>query len=249
MKVRLLSALSLMLCSTTSWAVDCAPIETPSLRATVCRVDARREHLQLFLRDEAGAPFNSFTAIEHWLEPGGQHLLFAMNAGMYRPDYSPSGLFVSEGKQLAPLETRNGHGNFFLKPNGVFLVSERGARVVETSEYPLLHERVLLATQSGPLLLRRGRMHPGFRADSASRLIRNGVGVTAAGDAVFVISDAPVNFHEFAALFRDQLHCPDALYLDGNVSSLHARALGRSDRKTDLGPIIGVTGPDRGAKE
>ena len=219
------------------------------MRATVCRVDVRKEHLQLFLRDDTGAPFNSFAAIEHWLAPQGQHLQFAMNAGMYRPDYSPSGLFVAEGKQLAPLETRSGHGNFFLKPNGVFLVSERGARVVETSEYPRLHERVLLATQSGPLLLRRGRIHPGFTVDSASRLIRNGVGVTAQGEAVFAISDTPVNFYEFALLFRDRLQCPDALYLDGNVSSLHARALGRSDRNADLGPIIDVTGPDLAAKE
>lgn len=249
MKSQLLIALSLMLFSMASRAVDCTPIETPSLHATVCRVDVRREHLQLFLRDGTDAPFNSFAAIERWLAPQGRHLQFAMNAGMYRPDYLPSGLFVAEGKQLAPLETRNGHGNFFLKPNGVFLVSERGARVVETSDYPRLQQRVLLATQSGPLLLHRGRIHPGFKADSASRLIRNGVGVTAEGEAVFAISDTPVNFYEFARLFRDRLHCPDALYLDGNVSSLHARALGRSDRNSDLGPIIGVTEPDRAAKE
>ena len=60
-------------------------------------------------------------------------------------------------------------------------------------------------------------------------------------DRVFVISGAPVNFDEFARLFRDELKCPDALFLDGTVSSLHSAALKRSDFHIDLGPLIGVT--------
>jgi len=235
----------LALLSRPALAVDCNTVESVAIRATVCRVDVRKDHLQLFLRDEAGAPFKAFDAINRRLNPAGQHLLFAMNAGMYRPDFSPSGLFVTQGRQLAPLETRNGQGNFFLKPNGVFLVSDHGARVVETSEYAGLHEHVVLATQSGPLLLRLGKLHPAFRQDSASRLIRNGVGVTPAGEVLFVISDTPVNFYEFALLFRDVLHCSDALYLDGNVSSLLSTQLGRSDHNADLGPIIGLVAPNR----
>ena len=51
----------------------------------------------------------------------------------------------------------------------------------------------------------------------------------------------PVNSHEFAILFRDKLACPNALFLDGAISSLHAPELKRSDVRTDLGPMIGVT--------
>jgi uncharacterized protein YigE (DUF2233 family) len=57
---------------------------------------------------------------------------------------------------------------------------------------------------------------------------------------VFAISEVPVNLYEFATLFRDVLHCPDALYLDGLISSLHSPDLKRSDKKSKLGPIIGV---------
>ena len=96
-----------------------------------------------------------------------------------------------------------------------------------------------LATQSGPLLVRRGVIHPAFRASSSSRLIRNGVGVTG-NYAVFVISEKPVTFYELASYFRDELNCPDALYLDGVVSSLHSAELGRTDVKAELGPMIGV---------
>jgi uncharacterized protein YigE (DUF2233 family) len=222
-------------------AVEFSEAEIAGKRVTICRVNVRKESLQLFLYDQARLPFKSFEVIERSLKSRGQKLVFGMNGGMYHRDFSPVGLYISDGEELAPLNTNNGTGNFYLRPNGVFLVSDKGARVVESSEYPALNERVLLATQSGPLLVRNGRIHPAFNPASESRLIRNGVGVNSPDEAVFAISEAPVNFHEFATLFRDVLKCPDALYLDGVVSSLHAPERKRSDRKTELGPIIVVT--------
>jgi uncharacterized protein YigE (DUF2233 family) len=235
----------LALLSMPARALDCSTIKNAAIRATVCRVDVRNDPLRLFLRDDAGTPFKSFDAIDRWLIPRGRHLVFAMNAGMFRRDFSPLGLSIAAGRQLTGLETRSSKGNFFLKPNGVFLVSDRGARVMETSEYALLREHVILATQSGPLLLHAGKLHPALRPRSKSRLIRNGVGVTPAGEVLFVIADSPLNFYEFALLFRDTLHCRDALYLDGNVSSLKSLQLGRDDHHHELGPIIGLTDVDR----
>lgn len=213
-------------------------------RYTVVEIDLGTERLELFLRDETGAEFKRFDRLEAWLAAQGRQLVFAVNAGMYHADFSPVGLLVQDGRELAPLNLEAGAGNFFLKPNGVFLVSERGPRVVESSEYPALtqREKVRLATQSGPLLLRHGRVHPRFIPDSDSRKIRNGVGIAGA-KALFVISEEPVNFHEFALYFRDVLHCRDALYLDGTVSALHSRALARSDFRRELGPILGVARP------
>jgi uncharacterized protein YigE (DUF2233 family) len=222
-------------------AVELSEAEIAGKRVTVCRVDVRKENLQLFLYDDAGRPFKSFEAIERSLQSRGRKLVFGMNAGMYHRGFAPVGLFVSGGKESAPLNTNHGAGNFYLKPNGVFLVSEKGARVVESSEYPGLNERVVLATQSGPLLVRNGGIHPAFKVSSDSRLIRNGVGVASPDVVVFAISEAPLNLHEFATLFRDVLKCPDALYLDGVISSLHAPNRKRSDKKAELGPIIGVT--------
>jgi uncharacterized protein YigE (DUF2233 family) len=210
-------------------------------RATVCRVDLSTDRLQLFLQDEHAHVFGGFAALDAWLAQRGRKLVFAMNAGMFNPDNLPTGLFIADTGWSWPLNTADGEGNFFLKPNGVLVVSDVGARIVETSEYAALRVPVTLATQSGPLLVRAGAMHPAFRPDSTSRLIRNGVGVPVPGLALFAISDTPMNFYEFASLFRDTLHCPDALYLDGTVSSLHAPELDRSDRHVKLGPIVGVT--------
>jgi uncharacterized protein YigE (DUF2233 family) len=136
-----------------------------------------------------------------------------------------------------------GEGNFFLKPNGVFLVTAGGAHVVESSQVGRIREKVDLATQSGPLLVLHGKLHPAFKPNSENRLFRNGVGVHSPRKVVFVNSEEPVNFDEFARLFRDQLDCPNALFLDGTVSSLHAQGLNRSDFRIDLGPIIGITVP------
>jgi uncharacterized protein YigE (DUF2233 family) len=192
----------------------------------------------------------SFIQLETELDRQGEQLVWAMNAGMYHPDRAPVGLYVRERKTLAPLNTKRGEGNFFLEPNGVFaLTDQRFPRVLETADYGHLLREVgqpLLATQSGPLVLSAGKLARAFDPGSDSRVVRNGVGVYDAITTVFVISTKPVTFHEFAHAFLD-FGCTDALYLDGNVSSLFAPKLGRRDSGLGLGPILYVTAPKRGA--
>lgn len=231
---------ALILANHAAFAVEFTSVEFAGKSFTVARVNVRDERLRLFHRDETGQPFGHFNRLASWLAARGQRLTFAMNAGMYHGDLSAVGLFVSDGRQAVRLNTASGRGNFFLKPNGVFVVTEVGARVIESSQYPKLGQRVMLATQSGPLLVQDGKLHPAFKADSDSRLFRNGVGVPSPDTALFVISEAPVNFYEFATLFRDKLGCPNALFLDGSISSLYSVELKRSDFTLDLGPMIGV---------
>jgi uncharacterized protein YigE (DUF2233 family) len=38
----------------------------------------------------------------------------------------------------------------------------------------------------------------------------------------FALSEGAVNFYSFAKFFRDVLGCPDALYLDGSISTFYA---------------------------
>src|ERR1044072_285293 len=220
-------------------AAGSEPAVVTSGRFTTVRGDIRTKRLELFLRDETGRAFNRFAHLATWLAGRNQQLLFAMNAGMYKPDFSPVGLLVEDGREISPLNVADGTGNFFLKPNGVFFVSASGPRIVETTEYPALAQGVRLATQSGPLLLRNGVVNPAFDAASTSRLIRNGVGISK-NTILFVISEQPINFYEFAVFFRDELQCQHALYLDGVVSSLYSVELQRNDSRADLGPIIGV---------
>ncbi len=240
---RLLALLLAIFLGCSAGALDFKSVTHEGKQFTVCRVDPRTDKLHLFLLDSGGQYFKSFEGIDRALAPRGERLLFGMNAGMYHPGLRPVGWFVTGGLELAPITLADGEGNFFLKPNGVFVITANGARILESSRAAALNEKVELATQSGPLLVIGGQIHPAFKPQSDSALFRNGVGVASPNEVVFAISEGPVNFHQFATLFRDALHCPDALFLDGTISSLHSPELNRSDKKIDLGPMIGVIGP------
>lgn len=205
---------------------------------TICEVTAAQD-LRLFHAGPDGA-LGSFSAVERMLEPQGLRLDFAMNAGMYHRDLAPAGLYVEKGVQAAPLVTRAGPGNFGLVPNGVFCIGD-ALRVVETLAFEASSPACRYATQSGPMLVIDGRLHPKFLPDSDSLNIRNGVGVTADGTrAVFAISNEAVNFYAFARLFRDGLGLPEALYFDGSISRLYDHDSGRHDGGFPMGPMVGV---------
>lgn len=223
-----------------AFALDCAPFTFEEIEATVCRVDLRTHRLRMFLDDEKGRPLKYFSGVNRLLQARDERLVFAMNAGMYHKDFSPVGLLVMDGNEIRPINLESAPGNFFLKPNGVFLVSDAGAQIVESSRYPAVRERVHLATQSGPMLVIDGALHPAFREASKSRYIRNGVGVLSPYEVVFAISEQAVTFHELALLFRNGLGCKDALFLDATVSSLYSETLQRRDVRASLGPIVGV---------
>ena len=218
-------------------AVECANDVLNGATVTVCRVDLGREQMQLFWRDAAGQPYQRFAVLRDALAQNGQTLEFAMNGGMYKPDFSPVGLFVSDGRELNPLNRHTGPGNFSQQPNGVFLVDGHGARVLTTEEYAQEKPQPRLA-----MLLHQGGITTSsvMAPHSQSRRIRNGVCAPSPAEAVFVVTASAVTFYEFAEYFVNRLHCAEALYLDGSISSLYAPQLGRADSWFNMGPIIGV---------
>ena len=209
----------------------------------ICTLDAAQQPgLKLWLNGPDGRALGDFTGVRRSLASD-EVLGFAMNAGMYHPDYRPVGLYVSEGVQGHDLVTAGGGGNFGMLPNGVFCAGgARPYQVIESRAFGQAPPQCRIATQSGPMLVIDGALHPRFLVDSDSRYVRNGVGVAPDGQtAWFAISDRAVTFHEFGRLFRDGLGARDALYFDGSISRLYAPALNRADFGRRLGPIIGYT--------
>jgi uncharacterized protein YigE (DUF2233 family) len=207
---------------------------------TVCSFDVRESDIRIFLRDASGAPYESFRQLAEGLAAEGLTLQFAMNGGMYNDDLSPVGLYVEEGEEITPANTNDGPGNFHMKPNGIFYIGDGEVGVLDTESYLQMQPDALFATQSGPMLVIDGEIHPRFIPGSDSLKRRNGVGVSSETEVHFVISETQVSFDQFARFFRDRLGCDNALFLDGTVSGLYAPEINRSDYWFDYGPIIGV---------
>ena len=207
-----------------------------------CTIDPAKDDLRLYWADGSGQVLGNFTALQKQVVSENGKLLFAANAGMFDPSSKPVGLLVQDSDEKFPLNLNDGQGNFYQKPNGVFAINARHhAFVVESGDYQALVPPILWATQSGPLLVHGGDVNPDFLPDSKNKKIRSGIGVTKAGEVVFALSKQPVTFYEFAALFRERLRCPNALYLDGEISDFWTPGTFEKDGQHHFGPMIGVT--------
>jgi uncharacterized protein YigE (DUF2233 family) len=218
----------------------CRAVTFEAVPLTVCTADPAKHRIALANLGADKQPFGSLSAFAATADAAA--IAFAINGGMYGADLKPVGYYVENGERLAELDRGDGEGNFYMKPNGVFFGSAGGGwRVLGSNTFfETVGDRPQFGTQSGPLLLIDGKLHPEVQDNGPSRAIRNGVGVDASGKAHFVISDAPVSFGQLARFFRDELKVSNALYLDGQVSSLWDPATGRQD-KGRVGPIIVVT--------
>ncbi len=235
------AALVLLSWALPAWAVTCEDVQYQGNSYTICTVDPAKEQLRLFLYNKEGAPYGQFSAVDSALKSDGEKLSFGMNAGMYHDDRAPVGHYVENGKEIMRVIANPGPGNFGLLPNGILCLRSGRADVFETLDYVDQSPDCAFATQSGPMLVIDGALHPRFLPDSTSRFIRNGVGTTKDGSkAVFAISNNSVTFHDFGSMFRDHLGLPNALFFDGNISRLYAPDLNRDDFGFALGPIIGT---------
>jgi uncharacterized protein YigE (DUF2233 family) len=225
---------------------SCSTVDHDSERYIVCTVDLRVQRLELFWRAPNGEPFGSLSSLNRHLQGRGDKPLFSMNAGMYHSELDPVGLYVENGRERVKASTTNGPGNFHLKPNGVFFIANGKAGVMETGQFLRRVAKPEIATQSGPMLVINNKLHPKFPSEGVSRKIRNGVGVKNGDTVVFAISEGSVTFTAFAKLFRDRLETPNALFLDGSVSSVTAPGIERTGFRS-LGPMIAAFERSRSA--
>jgi uncharacterized protein YigE (DUF2233 family) len=219
-------------------STPCQSLTAEGAAYTVCEIDLRRHTVRLFWRKPDGEPYGYLADLPS--EQPAARLVFALNAGMFDPAYRPVGLYVENGRELVRANTRPGPGNFHMRPNGIFYTAGETAGVLDTGSFLTKRLTVDFATQSGPMLVINGRLHPLF-GRSHSRKFRSGVGLRDEHTLAFAVSDTEVTFTEFARLFRDRLKCDNALFLDGgSVPSLYAPALQRNGNLLRIGPMIAV---------
>lgn len=204
------------------------------------KVDLKKQDLRLYLKNDNNQNIGSIQNLKIWLEGKNRILEFAMNAGMYKKDNSPQGLYIEKQKILSALDTTKASGNFYLKPNGIFyLTTNNTAAICRTEDFCNI-EKVEYATQSGPMLLIDGQIHPEFKKGSVNLNIRNGVGILPDGKVLFVLSKKEINFYDFANYFKS-LGCKNALYLDGFVSRAFAPSENWIQTDGNFGALFAVT--------
>jgi uncharacterized protein YigE (DUF2233 family) len=196
--------------------------------------------INFYWKDENGQVLGSIYRMKAMVERQGGKLRFGMNGGMYYQDQSPQGLYIEQGVKKQRINKLSGEGNFYLKPNGVFYITKQNKPVVCKTEDFVESDEVKFATQSGPMLLIDGEIHSAFIKGSANLNIRNGVGILPDNTVVFAMSKQPVNFYDFATFFKD-LHCKNALYLDGFVSRTYLPEKKWEQIDGNFGVMIGVT--------
>ena len=207
-------------------------------------VDPAAQDIQLYWKDDKGHIIGSLQGLKDYLGSKNRKLIFAMNGGMFKQDYAPLGLFIQQQKTVTALNTATGNGNFYLEPNGVFYITKDNKGVIcPTGEF-VDNGQVKFATQSGPMLLIAGAIHPAFKEGSANMNIRNGVGILPGNKLLFAMSKDPVNFYELAAYFKSK-GCRDALYLDGFVSRTYLPEKNWVQTDGNFGVLIGVAVPEK----
>ncbi|MCK0099503.1 phosphodiester glycosidase family protein [Qipengyuania sp. S6317L1] len=216
----------------------CRSVTFESVPLTHCTADPETHRINTGLAPSSGPNFGT---IEGWAAGRDEsRIAFVMNGGMYDDALKPVGYFVRDEDRLGELDRGDGSGNFYLKPNGVFFGTGGRWQILASDTFlRTIGTRPQFGTQSGPMLVIDGKLHPEIQDNGPSKAIRNGVGVDAEGKAHFVISDAPLSFGQLARYFRDEVKTPNALFLDGNISSLWHPASGRMDKRR-VGPVIVV---------
>lgn len=221
----------------------CKPVTFEDIALTHCIADPSKHRI---LTAQAPTRGKRAGTIAGWRESGdAEGLVFATNAGMYGDDLRPVGYFVSNGERSSELDTGTGTGNFYLKPNGVFYGSGDEWRILSSEQFlSNVRDRPQFGTQSGPMLVIDGELHPEISQDGPSRKVRNGIGLDSEGRAHFVLSQAPLSFGKLARFYRDELGVDDALYLDGGpASNLLDPAAKRMDGGR-VGPLLVVIEKD-----
>ena len=217
----------------------CRSIIFENTPLTDCLAIPARHRITMELGPDGENPFRGLGALAKTRDAS--TIAFAMNAGMFDDDGKPIGYYVENSNRLKELNTADGEGNFHMKPNGVFYGTGDKWEIRTADEFKAsVSDRPEFGTQSGPMLVINGKIHPEITQDGPSKLIRNAVGIDDKGRAHFVISTAPLSFGKLARFYRDELGVKNALYLDGTVSALWNPATDRLDVGAPIGPIIVV---------
>lgn len=200
--------------------------------------------IRMYWKNNQGNILGSIQNLKTLTDKQGLQLLYACNGGMYMENQHPLGYYIENGKTLQKINTKNGAGNFYLKPKGVFYTDENNKPFVKSIETIadrnfLSQQKIKYLTQSGPMLIHDGKINSLFTQGSTNINVRNGAGILPNGNAYFAMSTLPVSFYDFAKHFKDK-GCTEALYFDGFISRSYCPQLNYLQTGGNFGVMVAV---------
>ena len=146
----------------------CAPKDFDGAKFTVCTFDPRHDNIRLFFTGTDGKPYGSLSALACGAKGEGRKAYVRDERWHVQQDQSRRPLCRGQ-----PQAARGRHARrcneFHMKPNGVFWIGDGVAGVTETSRYLANTPPARYATQSGPMLIVDGKIHPKIRPNGTSR--------------------------------------------------------------------------------
>jgi clan AA aspartic protease (TIGR02281 family) len=149
---------------------------------------------------------------------------FAINACVNDNTGKPLGLFIVNNRQKSPINTDDGTGNFFIKPNGALLIKQKDISIIQSDKFSAA-VNVVNGVQSGPMLLINDTINAAFNPTSSNKNIRCGVGIffdKKQEYLLFMLAADPVSFYDFATVFKNMFRCKNALCLESANSVLYS---------------------------
>lgn len=205
-------------------AAGTCQLTDPSLTLQSYTADPQRQRIAMYWQNAEGKAWGSLRALLHDINADGR-VQMAMNGGIYAKAYAPLGLYIEKGHKKVALNRASGGGNFFIRPGGVFYLRGKEAGIVSIDKLKPV-KGIEYAVQSGPMLIENGVINWRLKPSASSRKLRNGVGITAQGKVVFMLSERETNFYDFACYAKSRLNVRQMLYLDGTISKMYTPSRG-----------------------
>lgn len=191
----------------------------------VIDIDLQRREIVFTTSDDAKR--ETFPVLVGKLSRAGIQPVLITNAGIYGKDNRPLGLLISPKGKVHDVNTATGAaGGNFAWDSAVFQIADDGTASIVSARSWQDGGRILAATQSGPQLASSGKINQSFQAQSKSSFTRTAIGVDQSNRKLvhLVVSREAVTLFELATFMVNELHCSEALHLDGDLSALYMPA-------------------------
>ena len=167
----------------------------------------------------------TFPEVVKNLSSAGVKPILVTNAGIYGTDNRPLGLLISPKGKLHNVNAAAGSANFSWD-SGVFQISDDGTASIVPARSWQDNPHTIAATQSGPQLASSGKINQSFQPQSKWSFRRTSIGIDQSNRRLvrLVVSREPVTLFELATFMVKELHCSEALHLDGDLSAFYVPA-------------------------